>query len=201
MTRPPSRADILCGLFQHTDMVTYEQAADTLGLDPADDRKAIHSAMRGAGRKLLAKDGRALRVVPDVGYRVAAANEHITLARERKKRANTQMSTGLDVLSGTDLTGLSAEARDAVLAERSSFSRIVDFIVASDRRQQKTEAAVEEIKGQVTRTAEETAEVRERLARLEQGGYDGGGQLTPGQIYATATEEIRVTPGSEHDRR
>lgn len=170
MTRPPSRADILCGLFQRADMVTYEEAGEALNLDPLGDRKAIHDAMRAAGKKLLAKDGRALRAVPDTGYRLAAPNEHITLARERKKRANTQMSTGLDVLSGTDLTGLSPEARDAVLAERSSFSRIVDFIVASDRRQQKTEAAVEEIKGQVSRTAEETAEVKQRLARLEQGG-------------------------------
>jgi hypothetical protein len=165
-----SRADILFDLFQRTDLVTYEQAGEALGLDPVDDRKPIRDAMRAAGRKLLAKEGRALRSVPDTGYRLAAPNEHITLARERKKRANTQMSTGLDVLSGTDLTGLSPEARDAVLAERSSFSRIVDFIVASDRRQQKTEAAVEEIKGQVTRTAEETAAVKERLARLEQAG-------------------------------
>lgn len=170
MIRPPSRTDILCDMFGHTDMVTFEQAAEALDLHSVDERKAICDAMRKAGKRLLAKDGRALRSVPNVGYRLAAPNEHITLARERKKRANTQMSTGLEVLSGTDLTGLSSEAREAVLAERSSFSRIVDFIVASDRRQQRTEAAVEEIKGQVTRTAEETAEVKERLARLEQGG-------------------------------
>lgn len=170
MSQPQSRVDILCELFQRADLVTYAQAAEALGLHAEDDRKAIRGAMASAGRRLLAHDGRALRAVPNVGYRLAAPNEHVTLARERKRRANKQMTTGLDVLSGTDLAGLSQEAKEAVLAERNSFSRIIDFIVASDRRQKKTEAAVEEIKGQVTRTAEETAEVKERLARLEQAG-------------------------------
>lgn len=169
MSRPTSRTDIIRDLFAHAEMVTYADAAEALGLHADDDRKAIANAMRAAGRKILTSDGRALRVVPDVGYRLAAPNEHITLARERKGRAKTQISTGLDILSGTDLTGLSPEAREAVLAERSSFSRFVDFMVASDRRQRKTEAAVEEIKGQVTRTAEETAAMNERVARLEQG--------------------------------
>lgn len=169
MSRPTPRTDIICDLFARAEMVTYEEAAEALGLHAGHDRKSIANAMRAAGRKILASDGRALRVVPDVGYRLAAPNEHITLARERKKRANTQMSTGLDVLSGTNLTGLSQEAREAVLAERNSFSRIIDYIVAQDRRQQRTDAVVEEIKGQVARTAEETAEMNERLARLEKG--------------------------------
>jgi antitoxin (DNA-binding transcriptional repressor) of toxin-antitoxin stability system len=164
-----SRVDILCGLFQRTDMVTYEQAADALGLHPVDSRKAIRDAMLGAGKRLLNKDGRALRAVPDVGYRLAEPNEHVTLARERKRRGRTQMEKGLVVISGTDLTSLSQEAREAVLAERNSFSRIVDFIVASDRRQRKTEAAVEEIKGTVDRTAEETAKLRADLDRLQKG--------------------------------
>lgn len=170
MTRPPSRVDIICDLFQRTDMLTYVQAAEALGLDAEQDRKAIQDAMAGARRKLLAKNGRALRVVPDVGYRLVAPNEHVTLAREKKERGRRQINTGLEVLTGTDLTGLSPEAKEAVLAERNSFSRIVDYIVASERRQRKTEAAVDEIKGQVARTAEETAEVKERLARLEQAG-------------------------------
>lgn len=150
-------------------MVTYQEAAEALGLHADHDRKAIANAMRAAGRRILAADGRALRVVLDVGYRLADPNEHITLYRERKKRGTKQLSTGLDILAGTDLTGLSQEAKDAVLAEGARGKRIIDFIVATDRRQRKTEAAVEEIKGQVTRTVEETAEMKDRLARLERG--------------------------------
>ena len=102
MSKPPSRVDVLYDLFQRADMVTYEQAAEALELHPDDDRKAIQDAMRSAKKKLLAKDGRALRAVPDVGYRLAAPNEHVTLAGEHKKRSETQIVTGRDVLSGTD---------------------------------------------------------------------------------------------------
>jgi hypothetical protein len=172
VTAKPSRVEVLYELFQRVDLVTYEQAGEALGLHPEEDRKIIRDAMRQLRKKLLAKDGRALRAVTNVGYRVAASNEHVTLARERKKRAGIQMTDGLDILTGTDLAGLSYEAKELVLAERANFARAVDYIRSMEQRQQRTEAAVEEIKGQVDRTAEETAEVKARLSRLE--GKDDG---------------------------
>lgn len=163
-----SRPDTLCALFQRAEQVTYPEAGAALGLDPWQDRKAITEAMRAAGRKILARTGRALIAVPNVGYRLAEANEHVTLYRERKQRGTTQIGRGVDILAGTDLTGLSPEARDAVLAEAVAGRRIVDFIIATDRRQARTEEAVEAIKGTVNRTAEETARLRADLERLQQ---------------------------------
>lgn len=169
MTHRTSRVDILYDLFQQSETVTYKQAAEALGLNGARELPAIRNAMAGVRRRLLDKDGRALRAIPSVGYRVAAPNEHVTLYRERKGRAKNQLETGREILSGTDLSALSPEARDAVLAETSTASRIIDFIVASDRRQREQEERIEEIKGQVDRSAEETEAIKERLARLETG--------------------------------
>lgn len=170
MNGTKTRVDVLYELFQRADLVTYEQAAEALELDPVQDRKAIRDTMGRVRRKLLAKDGRALRSVPDVGYRIAEPNEHITLYRERKKRGTNQLVTGRDELKGTDLSSLTQEARVAVLAESVAASRIIDFIVSTDRRLQKQEAKIDEIKGEVTRNAEESAEIKERLSRLEQDG-------------------------------
>jgi hypothetical protein len=165
-----TRVDVLYELFQRADLVTYEQAAEALGLDPIQDRKAIRDTMGRVRRKLLARDGRALRSVPDVGYRIAEPNEHITLYRERKKRGTNQLVTGRDELKGTDLSSLTQEGRDAVLAESVAASRIIDFIVSTDRRLRKQEAKIDEIKGEVTRNAEESAEIKKRLTQLEQPG-------------------------------
>jgi hypothetical protein len=170
VSRPDARWRTVCKLYQTADMVTYEEAAEALGLDADRDRKVIQNAFRRAGEELLDTAGRALRPVPNVGYRMSEPNEHVTLARERKDRSDGQLTKGLDLVKKADLRGMSPEMREVTLATGLALSRLVDFGRAMDLRQRKTEAAVREIIERVDRSEAETAELRERLARLEQAG-------------------------------
>ena len=61
MSRPDARWRTVCKLYQTADMVTYEEAAEALGLDADRDRKVIQNAFRRAGEELLDTAGRVER--------------------------------------------------------------------------------------------------------------------------------------------
>lgn len=170
MSRPTPRWRVLYDLFQRADVVTYEQAAEALDLDAADDRKVIQNAMRRAGDELEQTDKRALRPVPNVGYRVAEPNEHIVLAREYQTKSKHAIEKGVSKVVNVNLNGMEPAARNLTLAVAQVLSRQADMMNRFDLRQQKTEEQMREIIDRQDRSEAETAELRERLARLEQAG-------------------------------
>lgn len=170
MTRPLARWRILYDLFQRADIVTYEQAAEALDLHPERDRKTIQKAMNRAGEELEQADKRALRPVPNIGYRVAEPNEHITLAREYQTKSKTAIERGVSKVVNVNLNGMDPAARSLTLAVAQVLSRQADMMNRFDLRQQKTEEQMREIIERQDRSEAETAELRERLARLGQAG-------------------------------
>lgn len=172
MSRHTPRWRLLYDLFQRTDLVTYKQAADTLGLDAERDRKAIQKAMARAGEELEQADKRALRPVPNVGYRVAEPNEHIALAREYQAKSQHAIERGVSKVVNVNLNGMDPAARNLTMAVAQVLCRQADMMNRFDLRQQKTEEQMREIIARQNRSEAETAELRERLARLERPGRD-----------------------------
>lgn len=105
------------------EVLTYEAIADALELDADTDRHVIQMASRRALRELLNIDHRGSKAVTNVGYRIAKPEEHVTLAKDRNKRAGRQISTGHIVATKVDLNGMAPESRAALEMLAKGFAR------------------------------------------------------------------------------
>lgn len=153
------------------DTVTYEQLGEALDLDPERDRHPIQMAVRRAAREHEEQDLRALEAVPNVGYRVVEAPEHLRLARQQQRRSHRALVRGHSKVVNVDISGLEPEARKAFEVVARAFAMQMDFNRRFDVRQRRLEDTVNSISERHERSEAEIAELRERLARLE--GTDG----------------------------
>jgi hypothetical protein len=153
-------------------VITYEDIGEALGLEPDKDRHAIQMAMRRAAAEHEREDKRAVDPVPNEGYRIVEAPEHLTLARKHQRRAGRSIARGHSKVVNVDLTGVEPEVRHALEITAQAFALQMDFNRRFAVRQSRLEQAVQEITGTQAedrkRTDEEVAELRERIARLEQ---------------------------------
>lgn len=150
-------------------VVTYETLGTLLQLDPDADRHAIQMAVRRAAKEYLQADKRALDVTPNKGYRIVEAAEHLRLAKGHQRRAGRQLVAGYSKTVNVDLSGLEPETRHAFEIVARAFSMQMDFNRRFDVRQQRLEAAINQVTESATRSEQEIAELRARLERLESG--------------------------------
>lgn len=155
------------------ETVTYEAMGTVLGLDPDEDRHAIQMAVRRAAREHEVTDNRALDAVPNVGYRIVPAPEHLTLARRHQRKAGKSLDRGLSKVQHVDLSGLDPEMRRAFEVVAIAFRMQADFNQRLDIRQKKLERQVEAAASVQEHTSEEIAQLRLRLDRLEASGHTG----------------------------
>ena len=152
-------------------IVTYGELGEALGLDPDRGRSLIQQAVHRAARHHEELDKRAIDVIPGKGYRVVEAPEHIDLARRHQRKSSRALARGHSKAVNVDLNGLEPEVRAALEVIGHAFRLQMDFNRRFDVRQSKLEQTVREIadsqRDDRKRTAEEVAELRERLARLE----------------------------------
>lgn len=148
-------------------VVTYEQLADALDMDAEADRHTIQMAVRRAAKELEEVDKQALDAIPNVGYRIVYALEHMGLARRQQRRSHRALASGKSKVVNVDLTGLEPEARKAFEIMAQAFALQMDFNRRIDVRQKNLEQATKAVTERQARTEEELAELRERLARLE----------------------------------
>lgn len=151
----------------HGDQVTYETMGAALNLDPDEDRHAIQMAVRRAARELEEVDKRALDAIPNVGYRVVEAMEHMQLARRQQRRSHHALSSGKSKVANVDLSGLDPETRKAFEVMAQAFAMQMDFNRRIDVRQRNLESATRSVVERQERSENEIAGLRERLARLE----------------------------------
>lgn len=154
-------------------LLTYEEMGDALGLHPEHDRGIIQQAMHRAAREHERLDKRAVDVVPNQGYRVVEAPEHIGLARRQQRRSSRALVRGHSKAVNVDLNGVDPEVRKALEVLGHAFTLQMDFNKRFEGKQARLEETVREIADSQAedrkRTAEEVAELRARLARLESG--------------------------------
>jgi len=95
------------------DVYSYEQLTAALEADTETQypRQAVAACVRSANWRLLREHKRVLRVVRNVGYRLAAAGEHTELSSARHRRADRQMRWALATLRGARLEEMDATQR------------------------------------------------------------------------------------------
>jgi hypothetical protein len=149
------------------DLVTYEQLAELLDLDPDEDRHVLQMAMRRAAKEFEEVDQHAVAVEPNVGYRVVPAPEHLDLAKKQQKRAGKALQRGHSKVVNVDLTEVAPELRNAFRVVAQAFALQMDMNRRFDMRQKKLEEAVGSVTKQQERSDSEIAELRDRLESLE----------------------------------
>ncbi len=154
-------------------LITYDELGEALGLNPDEDRQAIRQAVYRAGREHEEQDKRAIDAVPGKGYRIVEPREHLELAQRHQRKSSKALVRGHSKAVNVDLNGLEPQVRAALEVVGHAFRLQMDFNRRLDVRQSRLEETVREIadsqRADRKRTAEEVAELRERLARLEAG--------------------------------
>jgi hypothetical protein len=113
------------------DLITYETLHEILDRgDSEDERHAVRGAARAASRRLLTADGHCLVSVPDVGYRITEAAEHLRLGKDREKRGSRQFQQAITIYDGTPLDELTPAQRE--LHQNTSMLAKAAFAAISD---------------------------------------------------------------------
>lgn len=171
-----ARWRILYALLHHIEVggiLTYEAMADALELDPGADRHTIQVAMRRASRELELVDKHATEAVQNVGYRIVEPEEHLNLARRQQRRSSRALVRGRSNVVNVDLADVDPEVRKAFQVMAAAFQMQMEFNRRTDVRQKKLEDALGTVREESTRTADEVAQLRDRLEKLEQERADG----------------------------
>lgn len=153
-------------------VLTYEEMATALDLDPLKDRTPIQLAMRRAARELETVDKRAVDAVTNQGYRVVQPEGHLVLAKRHQKKANQSLRRSYSKVINIDQNGIDPGLRRVAEVTATALSAQMDFIRRVDVRQTNLEKAVEAVTQQTEkraqRTSEEIAALHDRLRRLEE---------------------------------
>lgn len=150
------------------DIITYDEMGAALGVDPATDRTVIQLAFRRAAREFLVHNMRATDVIPNTGYRIVEATEHLGLAQRQQRRAGRAIAASRSVLDHVDWSRVTdPEARKALELAGVMIARQQDMMARMDIRQRRLEEVVDVVAAHADRTDAEMDDLRARLARLE----------------------------------
>lgn len=151
------------------NVITYTDMCAALEL-PETLRSVVQNAIRRAAREFEVRERHALEPVPNVGYRVVKAEEHMVLARQHQSKSSRALARGHSKVVNVDLSGLDPEARKAFGVVAQAFAAQMDHNRRMDIRQKNLEQALKSMEIKTDRTEDEVAELRARLEKLEQGG-------------------------------
>lgn len=138
------------------DIITYDQLDAILECDFRTNRGPLYKAANewGTERK------RALRPVPNVGYRVVDAFEHEAIARQHQKKSRRALGRSKRVIENADRSRLSDEQRVKFDVIEMNISRMEEVQRRMARRLTRVETTTAE-------AAQQTAATSERVKRLE----------------------------------
>lgn len=149
------------------DVITYETLGDILDLDPARQRAAIQTAMRRAALEFLTKDLRAMEPVPNVGYQVIEPGSQVELAKRHQAKSSRSLVRGRGFVDYVDLSGMDPDTKHVIDLMAAAFAAQITFNRSMDVRQNRLERAVDSLRKSSSRTEDELADVKKRLADLE----------------------------------
>ncbi|MFT4126261.1 MAG: hypothetical protein QM662_08535 [Gordonia sp. (in: high G+C Gram-positive bacteria)] len=163
-----SRKEILVDLFGERDedsVVTYAEIAEAIGIE---DRPTCQRAVNGAKSSVERVHNKALDAVTNVGYRIVRAGEHLQLAQRHQKRGRSQLRRSQSKVVHVDMSRLTDGERAAVTLAATSIGLQMEYMRRNDIRSGRIEEAVAAVQDSTERSESEIAELKERLARLEQ---------------------------------
>lgn len=141
------------------DTLTYEDLDALLGRDLKGDRNPIYRAMR----ELETADQRTLTCVTNVGYRVAAANEHEGLAKHHHKKSRRQIRKAVSKAASANRADLTQDERQRIDAMEMTLRRHADMIRRLDVRDQERAAEIRQLRREKN---EDVAELSDKVDRL-----------------------------------
>ena len=125
-------------VFTHDELI----GALSVGTDRQIDRTTLSAAVRCANDRLLKEKKRTLHAVRGVGYRLAAASDHLGLALNRRSRADRQLEAGYRTLQHVRWDEMDANAKAAHEGQLIVMGAIWQAVTALDKRQQRLERIV-----------------------------------------------------------
>ena len=149
-----SNADVIIDMIKDSEPGTlfrYEHISEELGRDTPTtyDRAAVASVINSVLPRVMKATNRTLMNVRMVGYKVAHAREHNTLAVRRKRRADTQMLRGIQTLQHVRLEEMTDNERHVHQGTLMIVSALWQQHRHMERRQSEIERAINGISGRV----------------------------------------------------
>lgn len=152
VTRSSGKSDseILVNLIRDSEPNTvfpYSLIAEALSSDSnrVYDRRAVQCVVSRSALQLSKECQRALYCVPGVGYRVAAATEHRSIAHSRQRRADRQLAKGLAVLEHVKWDEMTQNERDAHQGQLMILQAVVSQQRSMERRMNRIEKALRQV--------------------------------------------------------
>ncbi|WP_336879880.1 hypothetical protein [Rhodococcus globerulus] len=145
-------------------VVAYDDLSEAMG---GVERATIQQAVNKAKAALEAEHSKAVVAVPNTGYRVVEPGEHLALATTHQRKSRRSLSRGHSIVAHVDANALTEGERAAVILAASALAAQIDYMRRNDMRARRIEQSVEAVQQETTRSADEIAELRARLDRLE----------------------------------
>jgi hypothetical protein len=142
-----SNAEVILDLIKDAEpgrTFSYDEclAALSEGTDTVYSSRDVQRIVTSAVPRMLKEQARVLHNVRNVGYRLAPGGHHLTLANERKQKADKQMLRGLLTLQHVRWEEMSPEQRLAHEGQLLISGALYQQMQALERRQGNIEAAV-----------------------------------------------------------
>lgn len=161
------------------DVVSYGVLGKAAGMEDVtkEQRMAIQSTASRAIKELLEVDKHAVVAVYGTGYRIVEAHEHLALAQTQQAKSRRSIRNARRVIQHTDRSLLTKqmdsafETADTALALQERFARQTDIRRPAAELAGAISDAQKRIWGKKEppeKTADELAEIRQRLADLHQ---------------------------------
>jgi len=171
-SRPDGRSDrrVIVDLVEDAEPDTtfdYDTiiAALSDGLDKPVERRRIYRAVTNANKLLLRERRRYLKVVPNVGYRMIRADEHLPVAIDKKNEAVTKLQRGVELLRHARLDELPEAQQVLHDGQLMILSGLHDALVGQAKRIERHDSLITEVRERQRRDVEDLAE---RLGKIEQ---------------------------------
>jgi hypothetical protein len=138
-------------------LYTYDAlgAALRVGTDQEFPRRRVHGIVRSALKRLLIEQERTLPNVRGVGYKLAHATEHMSLALARRRRADSQLRMGMRLLQHVRWTEMDPNARTAHMGMLMVTEALYRNQQALERRQANVEDVLARLKSRLDTVAPE----------------------------------------------
>lgn len=120
----------------------------------------VQQLVQTSGPMLSRQESRVLKNVPQVGYKLALANEHVRMALQRRTKADVQLRRGLEILRNVKFDEMNENERMAHEGQYMVMEAIYRNTQALARRQSKTEELIANLTRRIDNVCE-TSVVRQ----------------------------------------
>jgi hypothetical protein len=146
-----SNAQVVLDLVQGGEpgrVYTFDEIAEALSVGATREfnRSDVRSIVAGANQRLLKEQQRVLHNVRHIGYRIAEAKDHRSLALTHKHRADVQLLRGYQRLTHVRYEEMDANARAAHEGTLMVVGALYQQQKAMDRRLTAVEAAIQNLR-------------------------------------------------------